>query len=193
MKRSLGGRRSIACPPAPSGQSHWRRRTRSGLPRWDSIGVLTLIVSIESLRSCGPVLQSRQSTRGSLTVSFLIRPAYSRAGLTLLGLAALLIALSACGGGARPEDVPQEPSPAERSPGGAQDSTPTPASDTPVSLPTPTAVAPVPSPSGTSASAEDGPKAPGFSLMSGLGNRVTLDELLEDHEAMVVVFYRGFF
>ena len=29
--------------------------------------------------------------------------------------------------------------------------------------------------------------------MSGLGNRVTLDELLEDHEAVVVVFYRGFF
>ena len=50
MKRSLGDRRSIACPPAPSGQSHWRRRTRSELPKWDSIGVLTLIVSIESLR-----------------------------------------------------------------------------------------------------------------------------------------------
>ena len=80
-----------------------------------------------------------------------------------------------------------------RSPGGTQDSTPTPASATPVSPPTPTSVAPVPSPSGTSATADDGPKAPGFSLLSGLGDRVTLDELLEDHKAVVVVFYRGFF
>ena len=35
-------------------------------------------------------------------------------------------------------------------------------------------------------------KAPGFSLMSGLGDRVTLDELLEGQKAAVVVFYRGF-
>ena len=158
----------------------------------DGIGAMTLIISIGSLwlRSCW---QSRQFTRGPLTVSFLIRPAYSRVWPTLLGLAALLVVLSACGGEARPEDLPQEPSPAERSFGGTRDVTPTPESSTSVSSPTPASVAPVPSPSGTSATVDDGPKAPGFSLMSGLGNRVTLDELLEDHEAVVVVFYRGFF
>lgn len=78
------------------------------------------------------------------------------------------------------------------SPSGPQNSGATPAPPTPVPSPSPVPPA-VASPSDKSAPSDDAPKAPGFSLLSGLGNRVTLDELLEGHEAVVVVFYRGFF
>lgn len=79
------------------------------------------------------------------------------------------------------------------SPSGPQDSGETPVPPTPVPSPTPASVAPTASPSGKPVPSDDAPKAPGFSLLSGLGNRVTLDDLLDDHEAVVVVFYRGFF
>ena len=36
-------------------------------------------------------------------------------------------------------------------------------------------------------------EAPGFSLATGFGEHVTLAGLLADHEAVVLVFYRGFF
>ena len=35
--------------------------------------------------------------------------------------------------------------------------------------------------------------APGFSLPSAFGGRVGLTQLLDDNEAVVIVFYRGFF
>ena len=157
------------------------------------MGVLTLLISRESLwlPSCK---ESRPHARGQLTVSFLIRSTYSGVGPTLLGLAVLLVVLLSCGGEDGSGDFPQEPTPAVSSPSGPQDSGATAAPPTPVPSPTPTSVPPaVASPSDESVPSDDAPKAPGFSLLSGLGNRVTLDELLEGHEAVVVVFYRGFF
>ena len=102
----------------------------------------------------------------------------------LVSIVVLLSALSACGEGMGPQVPPADPSPAGRSPAALQDSMPTPA---------PPAPAQAPSPSEQSDQPQDLFKAPGFSLVSGMGARITLDELLEGHDAVVVVFYRGFF
>ncbi|MDA1189721.1 MAG: hypothetical protein O2854_08625 [Chloroflexi bacterium] len=43
------------------------------------------------------------------------------------------------------------------------------------------------------ATSSDARLAPDFSLSDSSGNVVVLSELLETHDAVVVVFYRGFF
>ena len=67
----------------------------------------------------------------------------------------------------------------------------------PAPLPTPTAaplVAPTATPAATSAeSSRERSMAPNFSLPSAGGNDVSLSGLLEDHRAVVLVFYRGYF
>ena len=62
---------------------------------------------------------------------------------------------------------------------------------TPTAVPTvaPTAIPPSPS---VEPSTDRG-MAPNFSLPSAGGNEVALSSLLEDHEAVVLVFYRGYF
>ena len=67
----------------------------------------------------------------------------------------------------------------------------------PAPVPTPTAIsvaAPTATPSAPSAdrSAERA-MAPNFSLSSAGGNKVSLSGLLEDHKAVILVFYRGYF
>ena len=65
-------------------------------------------------------------------------------------------------------------------------------SPTAVSVAAPTATASVPAPpSGAGPSARS--MAPNFSLSSAGGDEVSLAGLLEDHQAVVIVFYRGFF
>ena len=63
--------------------------------------------------------------------------------------------------------------------------------------PTPTAVsiaAPTATPPATSVEqSTDRGMAPNFSLPSAGGNEVALSGLLEDHKAVVLVFYRGYF
>ena len=116
-----------------------------------------------------------------------------RAAPALVSLVALLAALSACGQEADPAAPTTDPSPAARPQAASQTIAPT---------PTPPAVAPSPSlsplpaafsPGDRSDGAQDPYEAPAFSLASGFGPPVTLQELLEDHEAVVLVFYRGFF
>ena len=51
----------------------------------------------------------------------------------------------------------------------------------------------VPSPTATQTPQGDAPQAPDFSLPTGSGDLVTLDQLLEGHDALVLVFYRSFF
>ena len=65
-------------------------------------------------------------------------------------------------------------------------------------MPTATSVAtstatPVPSPTATQTPQDDAPQAPDFSLPTGSGDTFTLDQLLEGHDALVLVFYRSFF
>ena len=59
-------------------------------------------------------------------------------------------------------------------------------------VPAPTGVASTPTPSRAD-SAASGSAAPDFSLASAGGNEVSLSGLLEDHRAVVLVFYRGYF
>ena len=116
-----------------------------------------------------------------------------RAALLSLGLTVLLVVLFACQDEAGPQGPTQDPSPEVGSP------TSPPATPTPVPSPTPTVAAPsptptlAPTPSGQPDPPRVGSMAPGFSLTSALGDHVSLDELLEGRDAVVVVFYRGFF
>ena len=119
------------------------------------------------------------------------RPTSLRTGWLLVGIMVLLIALSACGGDVDPQVLPMDPSPAARAPSDSQDSTPTSASAAPLPALSPRPTVTTPSPSGQSNSPRDPVKAPGFSLMSGLGDRVTLDELLEGQDAVVVFSTEG--
>ena len=114
---------------------------------------------------------------------------YMRVGLYLL--AALAVALVA-GCGSEPAPAPQ---PAPTPTAGrdvvirAIEDVPSP---TAVSAAAPTATASVPAPpSGAGPSARS--MAPNFSLASADGDQVALSGLLEDHEAVVLVFYRGYF
>ena len=50
----------------------------------------------------------------------------------------------------------------------------------------------LPSPT-TQTPQDDAPQAPDFSLPTGSGDTFTLDQLLEGHDALVLVFYRSFF
>ena len=67
----------------------------------------------------------------------------------------------------------------------------------PAPVPTPTAIplaAPTATPSAPSADrSPERTMAPNFSLPSAGGNDVSLSGLLEDHKAVVLVFYRGYF
>ena len=119
------------------------------------------------------------------------RPTSLRTAWLLVGIMVLLIALSACGGDVDPQVLPMDPSPAARAPSDSQDSTPTSASAAPLPALSPRPTVTAPSPSGQSNSPRDPVKAPGFSRMSGLEDRVTLDELLEGQEAMVVFSTEG--
>lgn len=106
-------------------------------------------------------------------------------GAVLLLLAGLACALFlACGGESAPQT--EAPSPTATSPARPQESSPT-------STPLPPTSAPAPTPTSDPTAADPAPRAPGFSLVSGVGNRVTLDQLLNEHDAVVLVFYRGFF
>ena len=65
-------------------------------------------------------------------------------------------------------------------------------------MPTATGVAtstaiPVPSPTATPTPQDDAPQAPDFSLPTGSGDLVTLDDALEGHDALVLVFYRSYY
>ncbi len=121
------------------------------------------------------------------------RAANLRAALLPLGLMVLLVALSACQDEAGPQGVTPDPSPDVGSPTAPPATpvpSPTPTPTVPLPSPTPTLV---PTPSGQPDPPRVGDMAPGLSLTSALGDRVTLDELLEGRDAVVVVFYRGFF
>ena len=126
---------------------------------------------------------------------FVRRPTIFRAMPVLVSLAALMVALSACGQEAEPQSPPADPSPAALSQAASQTSTPTPAPPTPTPTLTP-ALTPIPStfsPGDRSNGSRAPRMAPGFSLASAFGERVVLQDLLEEHEAVVLVFYRGFF
>ena len=60
----------------------------------------------------------------------------------------------------------------------------------PIVIPTATPAIPTPA-SGNSAT--ERAMAPNFSLSSAGGSQVSLSGLLDDHKAVVIVFYRGFF
>ena len=114
---------------------------------------------------------------------------YMRVGLYLL--AALAVAL-VVGCGSEPAPAPQ-PAP---TPTAGRDAVIRAIEDvlspTAVSAAAPTATASVPAPpSGAGPSARS--MAPNFSLASADGDQVALSGLLEDHEAVVLVFYRGYF
>ena len=116
-----------------------------------------------------------------------------RATTILLTLATLLTALSACGQDAEPQASAAEPTPTARPPAASQASAPTPAPPAPTPSP---ALRPMPaafSPGDRSDASQGRFEAPGFSLATGFGERVTLEGLLADHEAVALVFYRGFF
>ena len=109
-----------------------------------------------------------------------------RPALVLVSLAAVLAALSACGQEA-------DPSPAARSAAASQASTPTPPPPTPT--PTPS-LSPLPaafSPGDRSDPSQGLYEAPSFSLSPVFGEPLTLQGFLDEHEAVVLVFYRGFF
>ena len=63
----------------------------------------------------------------------------------------------------------------------------------PAPLPTPTAISVAAPTAAPAASSTDRSMAPNFSLPSAGGNEVSLSGLLEDHKAVVLVFYRGYF
>lgn len=115
-----------------------------------------------------------------------------RAALALVSLAAVLAALAACDSDAAPQAAPAaDPSPAARS----QAATPTPTPVPPAPTPAPS-LAPMPSafaPGDRSSAVQPPFEAPGFSLATGFGERVALQDLLAEHEAVVLVFYRGVF
>ena len=112
---------------------------------------------------------------------------YMRVGLYLL--AALAVALVAgCGSEPAPQPAPT-PTAGRDAVIRAIENVPSP---TAVSAAAPTATASVPAPpSGAGPSARS--MAPNFSLASADGDQVALSGLLEDHEAVVLVFYRGYF
>ena len=92
-----------------------------------------------------------------------------------------------------PATPAEDPSPTVRPQAASQSSTPTPAP--PTTVPSPS-LSPIPaafSPGDRSDGAQDPYEAPDFSLATGFGPQVALGELLEDHDAVVLVFYRGFF
>ena len=126
-----------------------------------------------------------------------------RAGICLItALAAALVVGcgSACGLAA------EAPSPPETN--AAPELTPVPTRDV-VIKPIEDVLSPTPAPAGASTgftaaaqppptpsradSAASGSAAPDFSLASAGGNEVSLSGLLEDHRAVVLVFYRGYF
>ena len=114
---------------------------------------------------------------------------YMRVGLYLL--AALAVAL-VVGCGSEPAPAPQ-PAP---TPTAGRDAViraiENVLSPTAVSAAAPTATPSIPAPpSGAGPSARS--MAPNFSLASADGDQVALSGLLEDHEAVVLVFYRGYF
>ena len=116
-----------------------------------------------------------------------------RAAPVLVTLAMLMAALSACGQEAEPAAPATDPSPTARPQAASQSSASMPA--TPTTVPTPS-LSPLPaafSPGDRSDGAQDPYEAPDFSLVTGFGPQVALGELLEDHDAVVLVFYRGFF
>ena len=115
-----------------------------------------------------------------------------RPALVLVSLAAALAALSACGREADPPAPAADPSPAAR-PAASQAGTPTPAPPTPTPTPSlrPLPAAFVP---GDRSDPSQGPyEAPGFTLATGFGERLTLQSFLDERQAVVLVFYRGFF
>ena len=122
-----------------------------------------------------------------------------RAAPLLVGTAMLLVALVGCLGEAGPQGPARGPAPEVGSTTAPQDNASMSPSATPVPSPTPTVPVSsssptlVPTPSAQPDPPGGGSKAPGFSLTSALGDRVTLADLLEGREAVVVVFYRGFF
>lgn len=116
-----------------------------------------------------------------------------KAPTVLFSLAALLAALSACGEEAGPAATAADTPPAARSEAASQAGTPTPAPPTPAPTPSlsplPASFAP-----GDRSDGSQGPyEAPDFTLASGFGEQVALQELLDEYEAVVLVFYRGFF
>ena len=79
---------------------------------------------------------------------------------------------------------------------GCSEETPT-AAPTPEPSPTATATAtPLPLPTATAVPTEtpepEAPQAPEFSLPTGTGERYTLDDLLAERDALVIVFYRSY-
>ena len=102
------------------------------------------------------------------------RNALLRAGLSLVAAMAIAV-LPACG----PEPA-REPTPVPTV-------APTVAPPVPTPRP-PETPTPVPSPEGP-----DRPAAPNFSLPAAAGGEVALAGLLEEHKAVVLVFYRGYF
>ena len=62
----------------------------------------------------------------------------------------------------------------------------------PTFTPTPT-VAPMSTATPILTPTPEAPQAPDFSLPTGSGDTFTLDQLLEGHDALVLVFYRSFF
>ena len=117
-----------------------------------------------------------------------------RAAFAMVSLAALMAALSACGENAGPAATAADPTPAATpSAAAAQATAPTPAPPTPVSTP---ALSPLPAAfiPGDRSDRSQGPyEAPDFTLADGFGEKVVLADLLGEHEAVVLIFYRGFF
>ncbi len=50
-----------------------------------------------------------------------------------------------------------------------------------------------PSPTAVIATARQGQQAPDFTARAADGREIALDKLLQEHQAVVLVFYRGFF
>ena len=116
-----------------------------------------------------------------------------RANTILAGLALLLTALAACGQDADPASPAADPTPTARPAAASQESAPTPAPTAPAPQPS---LGPLPaafSPGDRSDGSQGRYEAPGFSLATGFGPQVTLEDLVADREAVVLIFYRGFF
>ena len=118
-----------------------------------------------------------------------------RAITILAGLALLMAAVAACGQDADPAAPAADPTPTARPAAASQESVPTPTPPPPTPTPQPS-LSPLPaafSPGDRSDGSQGLYEAPGFSLATGFGPQVTLEDLLADREAVVLVFYRGFF